>query len=166
MKTGVAVTDARRKDGSREDGNEMTDDEVQDLILPAAIATAMVEHCERERPNEACGLIARSGDAIVEIYPMRNAAASPVRYALEPKEQLMTYRIIEDAGLSLGGVYHSHTRTEAYPSPTDVRMASEDVPYLIVSLASQPASIRAFRILKANWTDETGQIIEVPVVVR
>ncbi len=148
-----------------EDGNEMTEDMIEDLVLPAAIAAAMIEHCESERPNEACGLLGRSGDGISQVYPMRNAAASPVRYALDPQEQLSVYRIIEDAG-SLGGVYHSHTRTEAYPSPTDVRMASEDVPYLIVSLASQPASIRAFRIIKANWTDETGEIIEVPVVVH
>jgi proteasome lid subunit RPN8/RPN11 len=137
-----------------------------DLVLPAAIARAMVEHCEAERPNEACGLIAASQDEIVEVYPMTNAAASPVRYSLDPKEQLGVYRSIDDAGWMLGGVYHSHTRTEAYPSPTDVRMASEDVPYLIVSLASQPPSIRAFRIVTANWTDETGEISEVPVVVR
>ena len=68
-------------------------------------------------------------------------------------------------GWELGGVFHSHTRTEAYPSPTDVRLASEDVPYVIVSLASDPPSIRAFRILKENLFDTDGRIEEVPVVV-
>lgn len=134
-------------------------------MLPADIAEEMVRQCLEERPNEACGLIARDGDTVVKIYKMTNASASPLRYSLDPKEQFRVYRDIDESGLELAGVYHSHTRTEAYPSPTDVRMASEDVPYIIVSLASDPASIRAFRITKANWTDETGDIEEIPVTV-
>lgn len=135
-------------------------------MIPKKLAEVMVEHCRDERPNEACGVLAVKDGAPVEVFPMANAAASPVRYALDPKEQFEVYRKLEGEGWDLGGVYHSHTRTEAYPSPTDVRMASEDVPYLIVSLAAEPASIRAFRIIKANWTDEDGEITEVPVVVR
>lgn len=135
-------------------------------MIPQKLAEVMVEHCRDERPNEACGVLAVKEGALIEVFPMGNAAASPVRYALDPKEQFEVYRKLEGEGWELGGVYHSHTRTEAYPSPTDVRMASEDVPYLIVSLAAEPASIRAFRIVKANWTDEDGEITEVPVVVR
>ena len=137
-----------------------------DFVLPKQFADEMVEHCRAERPNEACGLLASAGDDLVQIFPMANAAASPVRYALDPKEQFAVYRKLDAEGWELGGVYHSHTRTEAYPSPTDVRMASEDVPYLIVSLAMDPPSIRAFRIVKDNWTDEEGEITEVPVVLR
>lgn len=138
----------------------------EELRIPQAIADEMIEHCEAERPNEACGLLARDGNGIVRCYRMTNAAASPVRYSLDPKEQFQVYRDFEGRGWELAGVFHSHTRTEAYPSPTDVRMAIEDVPYLIVSLASEPPSIRAFRIVKANWTDESGEIDEIPVVVR
>lgn len=136
-----------------------------ELFLPREIADQMVEHCLDERPNEACGLLAREGDRIVRLYRMTNAAASPLRYSLDSKEQFQVYRDIEDSGLHLAGVYHSHTRTEAYPSPTDVRSAVEDVPYVIVSLASEPASIRSFRIVKRSWADETGEIEEMPVVV-
>lgn len=138
----------------------------EELVLPRTIADEMIEQCERERPNEACGLLAAQDGNIVHCFEMTNAAASPVRYSLDTKEQFAVYRELDDKGWELGGVYHSHTRTEAYPSPTDVRMASEDVPYLIVSLASQPPVIRAFRIVKANWTDESGEITEMPVVVR
>jgi proteasome lid subunit RPN8/RPN11 len=74
--------------------------------------------------------------------------------------------MIEDEGLQLAGVFHSHTHTEAYPSPTDVRLASEDVPYIIVSLAREPADIKAFRIVKQNWDDTEGEIVEVPVVIE
>lgn len=96
---------------------------------------------------------------------MTNAAASPVRYALDPKEQFDAYSALEDEGLDLGGVFHSHTRTAAYPSPTDVRLASEDVPYVIVSLAAEPPDIKAFRIVKASWTDDHGDVEEVSVVL-
>lgn len=137
-----------------------------ELVIPRDLADSMIEHCRTERPNEACGLLASRDGALVEVFPMTNVAASPVRYALDPKEQFAIYKKLDEDGSELGGVYHSHTRTEAYPSPTDIRMASEDVPYLIVSLASDPATIRAFRIVKDNWTDEMGDITEVPVVVR
>ena len=97
---------------------------------------------------------------------MTNASASPLRYSLDPKEQFDAYKALDDNSWELGGVFHSHTRTEAYPSPTDVKRASEDVPYIIVSLMNEPASIRAYRIVKENWTDDSGEIQEIPVVVE
>ena len=134
-----------------------------DVRLPSHLADEMVAHCLDGRPHEACGLLAANGGDIVKVFLMTNVAASPVRYALDPKEQFAVYQALDDNGWELGGVYHSHTRTEAYPSPTDVRMASEDVPYLIVSLASEVPDIKAFRILKERWDSEEGEIVEVPV---
>jgi proteasome lid subunit RPN8/RPN11 len=129
------------------------------------MADEIVAHCERGRPNEACGILAARDGTVAKVFRMTNAEASPVRYSLEPREQLAVYNRLDEEGWELGAVFHSHTRTEAYPSPTDVRLASEDVPYLIVSLASTPPSLRAFRIIKASWVDETGDIEEIPVVV-
>jgi proteasome lid subunit RPN8/RPN11 len=123
----------------------------------------MVAHCLEGRPNEACGLLASKNGEVVKVIRMSNAAQSPVRYALEPTEQFQAYRALEEENLDLAGVFHSHTHTEAYPSPTDVRLASEDVPYLIVSLAEEPPSVRAFRIVKEHLWDEDGEIQEVPV---
>ena len=138
---------------------------MRELRLPAPIAERIVEHCLAERPNEACGVLAAANGQVVEVYTMANAAGSPVRYALDPEEQFRVYREIEERGWELGGVFHSHTRTEAYPSPTDVRLASEDVPYLIVSLAVEPPELRAFRIVKEFLTDDHGEIVELAVVV-
>jgi proteasome lid subunit RPN8/RPN11 len=134
--------------------------------MSRALADEMVAHCEEGWPNEACGILGVDDGTVVKVFKMTNAAGSPVRYALDPREQFAVYRKLEEEGWELGGVFHSHTHTEAYPSPTDVRLASEDVPYLIVSLAESPADIRAFRITKASWTDETGEVQEVPVTVR
>ena len=136
------------------------------LRLPASLADEMVAHCINGRPHEACGLLASEGDTVVKVFRMSNVAASPVRYALDPKEQFAVYQALDQNAWELGGVFHSHTRTEAYPSPTDVRMASEDVPYVIVSLAADPPDIRAFRIVKERWDSDEGEILEVPVVVE
>lgn len=133
--------------------------------MSARVANEMIAHCDAGRPNEACGLLGARDGAVVKVFRMTNAAASPVRYALEPKEQLAVYRYLEENALDLAGVFHSHTRTEAYPSPTDIRLATEDVPYVIVSLATEPASIRAWRITKDRWDAAEGEIAEVPLVV-
>lgn len=135
------------------------------LHIPQAILDEMVEHCRAGRPNEACGLLASEGGRIVKVFRMSNADASPVRYSLDPKQQLAAYNMIDAQGWELAGVFHSHTRTEAYPSPTDVRLAGENVPYVIVSLVTEPPDIRAFDIVKESWLAETGQIEEIEVVV-
>ena len=137
----------------------------EELELARAVVDEMVEHCLAGRPNEACGLLASKDGEIVRVIRMQNAAGSPVRYSLDPAEQFAAYRMFDEAGLDLAGVFHSHTHTEAYPSPTDVRLASEDVPYVIVSLAEEPAVVRAFRFSKTNWFDPDGEVEEVPVVV-
>jgi [CysO sulfur-carrier protein]-S-L-cysteine hydrolase len=134
--------------------------------MSGALAGEMIAHCEAERPFEGCGLLGATAGRIVKVIPLSNASQSPVRYSLDPKEQLRAYRLLDENGWELGGVFHSHTHTEAYPSPTDVRLASEEVPYVIVSLEARPRTVRAFRILKDHWTDEEGRIEEVPVVVE
>ena len=137
----------------------------EELLLPRPLAEEMVAHLIEQRPNEGCGLLVGDGDRVTKVVKMSNSLSSPVRYALDPQEQFAAYKMIEDEGLVLRGVYHSHTHTEATPSPTDVKLASETVPYVIVSLAREPVVIRAFRIIKENWTDEHGEIVEVPVTI-
>jgi proteasome lid subunit RPN8/RPN11 len=134
--------------------------------MPRSLADEMVAHLMEERPNEGCGLVAGRDGNVTTVIRMTNAAGSPVRYALDPQEQFRAYRLIEDGSLELAGVFHSHTHTEAYPSPTDVRLASEDVPYIIVSLAQEPADIRAFRIVKESWDAPEGEIVEVPIAIE
>jgi proteasome lid subunit RPN8/RPN11 len=135
------------------------------LILDGAVADEMVAYCRAGRPNEACGILATKDREFVAVIPMTNAEQSPVRYRFDPHEQNAMYNQLHAQGWDLGAVYHSHTRTEAYPSPTDVREAREEVPYVIVSFADEPPSIRAFGILKANWADDDGEVEEIPVTV-
>lgn len=134
------------------------------LRIPKHLADEIVAHCEAGRPNEACGMVGLRDGEVVKVFRMTNAAASPLRYALEPREQLAVENTLGKEEWD-GAPFHSHTRTEAYPSPTDVRLAVGEVPYLIVSLAEEPAQIRAFLIVKESWEDDTGDIVEVPVEI-
>ena len=135
------------------------------LQMPRALADEMIEHCRAEFPNEACGMLGEKHGKIVKVYRMTNEERSPVRYRPPDRELMAAQNHIDDQGWELGGVFHSHTRTEAYPSPTDVRLPTFDVPYVIVSLAEDPPVVRAFLIKKAKWTDPEGEIEEIPVQV-
>lgn len=125
----------------------------------------MIGHCLEGKPNEACGILAGRNGTVAKVFRMRNASASPLRYSLDPKEQLAVYNALDAEGLELAGVFHSHTRTPPVPSPTDVRLAAEDVPYVIVSLASEPPVVKAWRIVKESWSDERGDVHEIAVVI-
>ncbi|HEV3471675.1 MAG TPA: M67 family metallopeptidase [Actinomycetota bacterium] len=123
----------------------------------------MIRHCVAERPNEACGLLVTKAGEVTRVILMTNAAQSPTRYAFDSKETLVTLDI-EDEGFEWS-VFHSHTRTGAYPSPTDVKHATEATPYVIVSLAEDEPDVRAFRIRKSDWRDAHGEVVEVPIEI-
>jgi proteasome lid subunit RPN8/RPN11 len=91
-------------------------------------------------------IAARDGDA-VKIYPAVNAAASPLRYEIDGAEQYQIQMSIDDEGLDLGAIYHSHTRSAPYPSQTDINLAFyPDALYVIVGLADDEPEVRAYEI--------------------
>ncbi len=119
----------------------------------------MVGDCYDKLPNEACGLLAGRAAHASICYPITNAAHSSRIYALDGREYLKVDRAVEDAGMELLAVYHSHTHTVAYPSPTDVEAAVDPSwHYVLVSMADESPSVRSYRIIDGN-------IAEEPVVV-
>jgi proteasome lid subunit RPN8/RPN11 len=130
------------------------------IELDRSFFDEIVEQALAELPNEACGLIAAKEGIPVRLYPMHNADESPTTYRLDPKEQLRVFDEIEDDGLELYAIYHSHTHTEAYPSPTDRRQAFyPEAYYLLVSLADREEPVlRGFRILDGEVTEEEVRI--------
>jgi [CysO sulfur-carrier protein]-S-L-cysteine hydrolase len=121
---------------------------------------AIVAQSREEYPNEACGLLGGRDGAATAIFRMTNAERSPVIYRMEPKEQLRVFNEIDEQGLELVGIYHSHTRSPAYPSATDVNLAYyPEAVYLICSLADdEHPDLRGYTI-----TD--GRVTEVPLEV-
>jgi proteasome lid subunit RPN8/RPN11 len=107
----------------------------------------IVDHARGEAPNECCGMVASRNGTAVKVYRATNAAASPLRYEIDGAEQYRIQMEIYDADLDLGAIYHSHTRTEPYPSQTDINLAFyPDATYLIVGLAAPEPEVRAFTI--------------------
>jgi proteasome lid subunit RPN8/RPN11 len=117
----------------------------------------MVAHAHHGLPDEACGLLAgdpASGHATV-FYPCRNAAGSSKVYEVDPRDHLRADRDAEGRGLEIIGVMHSHTHTEAYPSPTDIAQAPDPGwHYVIVSLKRPEAALRSYRIIDGDVSEE------------
>jgi [CysO sulfur-carrier protein]-S-L-cysteine hydrolase len=127
------------------------------LLLPKLVYDQMVAHCLTGLPDEACGLLGGdlgSGEAVT-CYPTRNLAASAKLYTVDPKEHLKADRDAESAGYSIIGVFHSHTHTEAYPSPTDVAQAPDPSwHYVLVSLRDTQPVVRSYRIVDGTIAEE------------
>jgi len=131
------------------------------LRLTDATYTYMVAHALDDLPNEACGLVAAApGGAKVErLYRCRNAADSSRLYELDPLDHLKADRDAEGRGLEIVGVYHSHTHTDAYPSPTDVNQAPDPSwHYVLVSLKDPEPVVRSYRIVDGAITEEPVEL--------
>ncbi len=128
------------------------------MHLPPAIAEAIVAHARAEAPNEACGFVVASdvvdrGGLAHRFVPCRNELGSPTRYSVHPDDLLRLAIETERSGEEIWAVVHSHLRSAAVPSPTDV--AEGDWPavlYLLVSLTGEP-SLRAWRIVDGAATE-------------
>jgi len=123
----------------------------------------MVAHAYDGLPLEACGLLAGhpGRGEVTRFYPCRNAEESSRVYTVDPRDHLRADRDAEDAGLAIVGVMHSHTHTEAYPSPTDVAQAPDpDWHYIIVSLRQDEPVLRSYRIVDGNIDEEAVVLLD------
>ena len=133
------------------------------MKIDPILVEGLVDHAIEDLPNECCGMISGRGGEAVRVYRASNTEGSPFMYVMDPREQLRIMDEIDAAGEDLLAVYHSHTRSAAYPSRTDVELAFfPQTSYLIVSLARREApEIRAFRIKRD--APEGEAITEEPV---
>jgi proteasome lid subunit RPN8/RPN11 len=126
------------------------------VLLEQSYLEEMIAHAREEAPNECCGIIAGKDGRATKLFRARNSEASPYRYNVDPKDLLRIFRECDENDWQFLAIYHSHTASEAYPSPTDVRLAFwPEAYYLLVSLehADAPA-VRAFRIEDGTVTEE------------
>lgn len=119
----------------------------------------VLAHAIRGLPLEACGLLVGdpSDDSgpVVRFVPCRNVAESAVLYTVHPVDHLRADRAAEDEGLAVVGVVHSHTHTDAHPSPTDVAAAPDPSwHYAIVSLREDEPMLRSYRIVDGSIAEE------------
>ncbi|HZP57898.1 MAG TPA: M67 family metallopeptidase [Dehalococcoidia bacterium] len=131
------------------------------LELEQRYIDEMIAHAREDAPNECCGIIAGQDGRATKLYRAINAEASPYRYSVHPKDLLRIHNDVDEHGWEFLAIYHSHTHTEAYPSPTDVRLAAgwPDAYYILVSLMDETPAVRAYRIRDGEVTEEPIAVI-------
>ena len=123
----------------------------------------MVTHAREDLPNECCGLIGGVEGKAQTVYRARNEFASPFSYQVHTSDQFrITEKEIPDRGEELLAIYHSHTKSPAYPSQTDLNAAAgwPEPMYIIVSLEDPDAAD-----IKGYWLRDT-KIAEAELVVE
>ena len=137
------------------------------LTIDQATYDALVAHAKRDHPVEACGMVAGpiGSDRAERHIEMVNAAGSPTFYEYDSTDLLRLYRDLDDRDEEPVVIYHSHTATEAYPSVTDINLASEPgAHYVLVSTQhcfdesggnnEGPIEFRSYRIIDGVVTEE------------
>jgi proteasome lid subunit RPN8/RPN11 len=132
-----------------------------DLEIPEDLLRGVIEHARQEYPLECCGILAGKNGKISKVYSMENMDKSSSSYLMAPEQQLRVFQEIEEEGLELSAIYHSHPHSPAFPSQRDVDYAFHpDSLILIISLMDQEApEIGAFRI-------ENGKIEQKGVKIK
>ncbi len=138
------------------------------LTIARAHVESMIAHAREDHPDEACGVIVgpEGSDDPVRLVRMTNAERSPTFYVWDSAEQFQLYKDMQAHDEEMVVVYHSHTATEAYPSRTDIGLATEpQAHYVLVSTAESgaedgPVSVRSYRILDGVVTEEEIQVTE------
>ena len=80
--------------------------------------TCHLSHC---LPAEGCGLI--GGDVTYHahlVIPIANLLSSPSHFRMDEREQLAAFLTLEEKGLDLIAIYHSHPSGLPVPSITDI----------------------------------------------
>jgi proteasome lid subunit RPN8/RPN11 len=140
------------------------------LTIDRATYDAIVAHAKRDHPDEACGVVTgpEGSDRAERFVPMVNAASSPTFYEFDPGDLLQLYKDMDARSEEPVVVYHSHTATEAYPSRTDIGLASEpNAHYVLVSTREHgnsdgPVEFRSYRIIEGEVTEEEISVAASP----
>jgi len=133
------------------------------LFIPIHLWNTMQAHVERETPIEACGILGGklSGEDLFAYIslPARNELNSAYRYRMDARDQLDAFKELEDRGLELAAIYHSHPQGPASPSNTDIEQAYyPDSVYLIWAFDGK-------RWQSRGYTIRSDIVQEIPVII-
>ncbi len=123
----------------------------------------MVEHCRKEYPHEACGILAGKDNLITKVYRMTNTSETPeICYCIDTKVLIKLNKEMRNSGLEKLGIYHSHGNSSAYPSARDVKDAHyPEASYVIVSLTDfHKPKVGSFKIIEGRIEEEKINCIE------
>jgi proteasome lid subunit RPN8/RPN11 len=134
----------------------------EQIDVPAQISEGIIAHVRFCLPEEACGLLAVDATGRLRMaYATTNVERSRVRFTVAPREHFGAIRNAEGRGWSIGGSFHSHPESAAFPSATDIASALDPSwLYLVVGMAGGYPELRGFRI-RGMGVDEV-KLREVP----
>jgi proteasome lid subunit RPN8/RPN11 len=132
----------------------------QGLIISRKHWQEMLEHVHKHVPLEACGLLAGRHDRVEKVITVLNQAQSPVRFVMEPYEQLQAFDQIDSSGLDLLGIFHSHPAGPETVSATDIAEAAYEVVHIIWSRTLDHWQARGFWIEDGSATEVPLQIVD------
>ena len=125
----------------------IADERATHVVISAAVLDAMVAHARDDAPDECCGLLVGTADRIDEAVRTPSLERSPNRYQVDPAAHFAVIRRLRGTDRAIIGAYHSHPRSAAAPSPSDIREAYDsELVYVIVSLVRAEPDVRAWRI--------------------
>jgi proteasome lid subunit RPN8/RPN11 len=140
------------------------------MRIARALYDELIAHARADAPNECCGMIASRDGEAVAVHRARNAVASPLRYDVDTADLYRITQGIEDEGLDLGAIYHSHTRSDPVPSQTDINLANLGDPpqprypgtlYVIVGVEDpERPQVRAWSIVLGEVTEVELEVVE------
>src|SRR5213596_73405 len=132
------------------------------MRIAQSLIDEMVAHARGDLPNECCGLVGGTDGEARVVVPVLNSAASPLRFEMDAQGQDNALKAIEDDGFEMLAIYHSHTKSAAYPSQTDVNQGVNwpDAIWVIVSLEDPDATD-----VKGYWLNDL-KIADVELVVE
>jgi proteasome lid subunit RPN8/RPN11 len=133
---------------------------MQSLTLSKEQLQDMIAYVDSHAPLESCGLLAGRDSQVEKIFFVQNQAQSPVRYAMDPIEQLHALEWIDSNKMELLGIFHSHPTGPEVVSPTDIAEAAYAVTYIILSRVDdlQAWHARGFWIENSGFREVTLQI--------
>lgn len=140
----------------------MTSLGIERCSIPRPAVEAMVRHAQGALPLEACGLILFDDNRPVFVCPLTNQDASERRFTIAPVEYHGAWRFAEANGWTIGGVFHSHPRSEAYPSGSDVGGGGDPgwIHVIVGPVSGNRLTLRAFRIVGGVISELTVAIEE------
>ncbi len=136
------------------------------ICIRRSAAESLIVHARSEAPRECCGLLVGQAGLVERVVPAVNVRASDVSYLIDPRDHFAAIRAARSEGLSVVGGYHSHPRSEALPSATDLaESAGPGFLYVIAAPAFRDGwRLGAFFLLSSPGESVAGNFLEVPLV--
>ncbi|HUR35182.1 MAG TPA: M67 family metallopeptidase [Vicinamibacterales bacterium] len=129
------------------------------ITLVQRVLDDVRRHAAAEAPRECCGVLIGSAERILEAVPAVNLAEGTTRFQIDPHDHIRAMREARCRALDVVGFYHSHPRSPAYPSDTDIAESGyAGAVHLIVGVGAAGREARLF-LIEGSGAKELGFVI-------